>query len=227
MPITLLTPETIGKIAAGEVVERPASVVKELIENSIDAGATRISVEIERGGSDLIVVSDDGCGMATADLPIAIQRHATSKLVAFEDLDRIRSRGFRGEALPSIAAVSELSIRSRAATDSAGGKLDVAFGSVPPVIAVSTPVGTTVTVRDLFANVPARKKFLRQVSTEAAYITRAVSAYALAFPAISFSLGSMGGVFSTPTGAAIESPPPSAILGAGGRSGHPRTRTIG
>src|SRR5215207_2232807 len=188
MPITLLTPETIGKIAAGEVVERPASVVKELLENSIDAGATRISVEIERGGSDLVVVSDDGCGMSASDLPIAIQRHATSKLVTFEDLDRLRSRGFRGEALPSIAAVSELSIRSRSAADIAGSRLDVTFGNIAPLTSVSTPVGTTVTVRDLFANVPARKKFLRQVSTEAAYITRAVGAYALAFPEISFSL---------------------------------------
>ena len=188
MPITLLTPETIGKISAGEVVERPASVVKELIENSIDAGATRITVEIGRGGSDLIVVSDDGCGMSPAELPLAIQQHATSKLTSFDDLDRIRSRGFRGEALPSIGAVSELTIRSRPATDPAGGQLDVIFGSVAPVAAVPTPVGTTVTVRDLFANVPARKKFLRQVSTEAAYITRAVGAYAQAFPAVSFSL---------------------------------------
>lgn len=188
MPITLLTPETIGKIAAGEVVERPASVVKELVENSIDAGATRISVEIERGGSDLIVVSDDGCGMSPADLPIAIQRHATSKLTSFDDLDRIRSRGFRGEALPSIGAVSELTIRSRTATEPTGGQLEVIFGSVAPVAAASTSVGTTVIVRDLFANVPARKKFLRQVSTEAAYITRAVGAYAQAFPAVSFSL---------------------------------------
>ncbi len=158
----------------------------------------RISVEIERGGSDLVVVSDDGCGMSASDLPIAIQRHATSKLVSFEDLDRIRSRGFRGEALPSIAAVSELSIRSRSANDTAGSRLDVTFGGIAPLTSVSTPVGTTVTVRDLFANVPARKKFLRQVSTEAAYITRAVGAYALAFPEISFSLAVDGRrIFST------------------------------
>lgn len=176
MPIQLLTDETIGKIAAGEVVERPMSVVKELIENAIDAGATRIDVEIEEGGNKLIRVIDNGVGMTTDELPLAITRHATSKLRSFDDLERLHTLGFRGEALPSIGSVADLSIRSGSAAG--GGAISVDYGRVAAAHVDAAPRGTTVTVRDLFANVPARRKFLRQPGTEATYINRLISAYA-------------------------------------------------
>ncbi len=188
MPIRLLTTETIGKIAAGEVVERPASVVKELLENALDAGAHRISVDIRGGGSDLIEVVDDGHGMNPEDLAAAVQRHATSKLAAFEDLDTLRTLGFRGEALPSIAAVASLSIASRTAEAPVGSAIRVEFGAVAPVEAVAAPAGTRVSVRDLFANVPARRKFLRQTSTETGYATRVVSSYAAAYADVAMAL---------------------------------------
>jgi DNA mismatch repair protein MutL len=192
MPVRLLTPETIGKIAAGEVVERPASVVKELLENALDAGARRIAIEIRDGGNELIEVADDGKGIAVADLPLAVQRHATSKLTSFEDLDRLRTLGFRGEALPSVGAVAALAIRTRPAGQAVGATLAVTYGEVGPVLPAAASDGTTIAVRDLFANVPARRKFLRQSSTEAAYIARAVGAYALAYPEVAFSLTSDG-----------------------------------
>ncbi len=188
MPIRLLTPETIGKIAAGEVVERPSSVVKELVENSIDAGASRILIEIRGGGLDLIEVTDDGSGIDPNDLPLALERHATSKLTAFDDLDRLATLGFRGEALSSIAAVSDFSLKSRIAESSSGQQLRSLFGSAPIDSAVAAPFGTTITARDLFGNVPARRKFLRQPSTESSYVTRAVSAYASAYPRVQFTL---------------------------------------
>ncbi len=184
MAVRLLTSDTIGKIAAGEVVERPASVVKELLENALDAGATKVSIAVRGGGCDLIEVSDDGSGIAAEELPLAVQRHATSKLSRFEDLDRLATLGFRGEALPSIAAVSALTIRSRPAESRAAAELVVDFGEAKALGRVAAPPGTTVTVRDLFANVPARRKFLRQLSTEAAYIHRAVAAYAAAYPSV-------------------------------------------
>jgi DNA mismatch repair protein MutL len=187
MPIRLLTHDTIGKIAAGEVVERPASVVKELLENALDAGATRIAVEIRGGGVDAIEVADDGCGIAASELPLAVERHATSKLTTFDDLDRLTTLGFRGEALPSIAAVSTMTIRTRCAGDASGSVIQIDFGEVASVRAVAAPLGTTVTVRDLFANVPARRKFLRQTATEASYIGRVVAAYAAACPAVRLS----------------------------------------
>jgi DNA mismatch repair protein MutL len=176
MPIHLLTEETIGKIAAGEVVERPVSVVKELIENSIDAGATRITIEIEEGGNKLIRVSDNGIGMSRDELPLAVQRHATSKLTSFDDLERLHTLGFRGEALPSIASVADVTIRSASA--SGGGSMTIDYGRVGEARIDAAPRGTTVTVRDLFGNVPARRKFLRQPSTEATYISRMIGAYA-------------------------------------------------
>lgn len=188
MTIRLLTHDTIGKIAAGEVVERPASAAKELVENALDAGAKRIAVNIAGGGIDLIEVADDGRGIAATDLTLAIQRHATSKLTSFEDLDVLATLGFRGEALPSIGAVSSLSIHSRPASAPVAAKVVVAYGQVRPVESVSAPVGTTVTVCDLFGNVPARRKFLRQTSTESGYIGRAIEAYAAAYPAVAFSL---------------------------------------
>lgn len=190
MPIQLLTDETIGKIAAGEVVERPVSVVKELIENAIDAGATRIDVEIEEGGNKLIRVTDNGIGMNRDELPLAITRHATSKLASFDDLERLHTLGFRGEALPSIGSVAGLSIRS--GSDSGGGVIDVDFGRVEQARVEAAPRGTTVTVRDLFGNVPARRKFLRQPGTEATYINRLIGAYACHRSDIQWTLTSEG-----------------------------------
>ena len=186
MPIHLLTDETIGKIAAGEVVERPMSVVKELIENAIDARATRIAVEIEEGGNRLIRVSDNGVGMSRDELEIAIQRHATSKLSTFDDLERLHTLGFRGEALPSIASVAEVSIRS--ASTAGGGSIVIDYGRPTQTKVDAAPRGTTVTVRDLFGNVPARRKFLRQPSTEGTYISRLIGAYACHRSDIQWSL---------------------------------------
>src|SRR5262249_40823952 len=140
------------------------------------------------GGSDLIEVADDGSGIPTSELGLAVQRHATSKLTSFEDLDRLGTLGFRGEALPSIAAVSSLTIRTRERSAASAAVARVEFGEVRGPRPVAAPLGTTVTVRDLFANVPARRKFLRQPATEAAYIGRAVEAYAVAYPAVAFAL---------------------------------------
>ncbi len=188
MPLRLLDERTIGKIAAGEVVERPVSVVKELLENAIDAGASRVRVAVKGGGIELIEVVDDGCGIAPADLSVAVQRHATSKLSAFEDLDSLTTLGFRGEALPSIGAVASLAIRSRVPDATHASLLRVSYGEVTEPVPVGAAEGTAVTVRDLFANVPARRKFLRQPSTETGYIQRAVAAYAAVYPAIAFEL---------------------------------------
>ncbi len=199
MPIQLLTSETIGKIAAGEVVERPSSVVKELIENAIDAGASRIAIQIADGGGSLIRVSDDGVGMSIEDLPVAIQRHATSKLTGFDDLERLATLGFRGEAIPSIGAVSNLTIRSTARGASAGARIGLEYGVTVPPRVDAAPAGTTVTVGDLFGNVPARRKFLRQPSTEASYISRLIGAYACNRSDIRWSLVNEGRkVISTP-----------------------------
>ncbi|MDQ3542188.1 MAG: DNA mismatch repair endonuclease MutL, partial [Chloroflexota bacterium] len=178
MPVRLLDPQTIGKIAAGEVIDRPVSVVKELVENAIDAGAKRIRIEIEEGGSRTIRVTDDGSGMLAEDLTLAVERHATSKLLRFDDLEELHTLGFRGEALPSIGAVSRLTIRSAVAGRGAGAELVIDFGVQRPLTAGGSPVGTSVAVHDLFGNVPARRKFLKQPSTEAAYITRMIGAYA-------------------------------------------------
>lgn len=186
MPIEVLTPDVIGKIAAGEVVERPVSVVKELIENAIDAQASSISVEIEEGGNRLIRVADNGVGMRPEELQLAVTRHATSKLRSFDDLEGLHTLGFRGEALPSIGAVSDLTLRS--SRDSAGGALAVSYGSEGQPKRQSASRGTSVTVRDLFGNVPARRKFLRQPGTEATYISRLIGAYACHRSDIAWSL---------------------------------------
>ena len=188
--IELLTPQTIGRIAAGEVVERPATVVKELVENALDAGATRISVEIRGAGSELIRVVDDGSGMSRDDLPLAVERHATSKLRSFHEIEGVRTLGFRGEALASIASVATLRINSRQSTGSAGWELAVDFGERHPLAASSTQVGTAVEVKDLFGNVPARRQFLKQPSTEMGAIQRVVAGYAAARPAVAFDLTS-------------------------------------
>lgn len=186
--IRVLPDVLINQIAAGEVVERPAAVVKELVENSLDAGARRIDVEIEQGGLALISIRDDGCGIADAELPLALQRHATSKIASLEDLERVSSLGFRGEALPSVLSVSRLTLTSRTAEAphawSVGG--DGAVQSPPRPAA--HPRGTTVEVRDLFFNTPARRKFLKSESTEFRHIQQAVQRIALARFDVAFGL---------------------------------------
>jgi DNA mismatch repair protein MutL len=188
MTIQRLAAETIGKIAAGEVIERPAAAVKELVENAIDAGSSRIEVLIAGGGIELLEVRDDGCGIPFDDLALAVERHATSKLSDIADLNNLSTLGFRGEALSSLAAISDLRIASVARGESTAGVLRARFGTIDPPRTAAFGVGTAISARDLFENVPARRKFLRQPSTEAGYVTRVVSAYALAYPAIGFSL---------------------------------------
>jgi DNA mismatch repair protein MutL len=184
--IRALSPELISQIAAGEVIERPASVVKELAENSLDAGAGRIDIDIEQGGMRLIRVRDDGAGIAPEDLALALAPHATSKIVSFDDLTRVASLGFRGEALASIASVSRASITSRRADETHAMRLEAATGGAPQPAA--HPPGTTVEVRDLFHAVPARRKFLRSERTEFGHIDELVRALALVRPDIEFRL---------------------------------------
>jgi DNA mismatch repair protein MutL len=188
MPIRLLPPEVAGKIAAGEVVERPASVVKELVENSLDAGATEIRVEVREGGRRLIRVADDGCGIPDEEVHLAFARHATSKLADVADLDHITSLGFRGEALASIAAVSQLTILTRPREQAMGTLLRLDGGQITHEEGRGCPAGTIATVEHLFRNVPARLKFLRQPQTEAGHIHTVITHYALAYPGIRFSL---------------------------------------
>lgn len=190
MPIRLLPPEVAGKIAAGEVVERPASVVKELVENSIDAGATDVRVEIRDGGRRLIRVSDNGSGIPAEEVTLAFARHATSKLVDVSDLNQIATLGFRGEALASIAAVSQMSLLTRPREQAIGQYLQADGGEITRHEGRGCPAGTIVTVENLFRNIPARLKFLRQPRTEAGHIYTIVSHYALAHPRIRFRLTS-------------------------------------
>ncbi len=188
MSIHLLDQTVASQIAAGEVVERPASVVKELVENSLDAGATRIEVETRGGGVDLIRVGDDGSGIGRGELGLAFDRFATSKLSDIKDLQSIASFGFRGEALPSIAAVGRVEVVTCAAGETGGETLTVDQGRVVESHQGARSQGTTVTVRGLFRAVPARLKFLKSTSTENSHIARVVSHYALSFPEVSFSL---------------------------------------
>jgi DNA mismatch repair protein MutL len=188
MSIRVLPPEVAAKIAAGEVVERPASVVKELVENSIDAGANTIRVEIQQGGKRLIRVLDDGGGISSDEIPLAFARHATSKLTSIDDLNRVKTLGFRGEALASIAAVSQLTLVSRPATQTAASRIHLDGGQQTAFGAAGSPAGTIITVENLFYNVPARLKFLKAEATESGHIYRIVSHYAMAYPAIRFSL---------------------------------------
>lgn len=192
MPIKILPEQVSSAIAAGEVVERPSSVVKELVENSLDAGATRVEVEIEEGGQRLIRVTDDGEGISTSDIELAVARFATSKLRNADDLDHIQSLGFRGEALSSIGAISRLEIASRAEGEPVGAVLQVEGGEVKEPEPQGLPQGTQVSVRNLFFNVPARREFLKTEATERRWIARLVTRYALAYPQVSFSLAQEG-----------------------------------
>src|SRR5207237_7177105 len=177
--IRILPDQVANKIAAGEVVERPASVVKELLENSLDAGATRFRIEVESGGRRLIRIVDDGCGMLRDDTMLAFERHATSKLRDVKDLLSIATLGFRGEALPSIASVSRLLLETRAVEERTGTAVEIAGGKLLRCDEIARPEGTTISVRDLFYNVPARKKFLRSDQTELAHIGSLVTHYSL------------------------------------------------
>ena len=188
--IHVLSEHVANKIAAGEVVERPASVVKELIENSLDAGATRVRVDIEAGGRKLIQVTDNGCGMVRDDALLAFERHATSKLKNDDDLLSISTLGFRGEALPSIAAVSRLRMETRDASEASGTVVEIAGGRILTVEEAGLPTGTSINIRDLFFNTPARRKFLKAESTELSHIASLVTHYALAHPEMHWELHS-------------------------------------
>jgi len=186
--IHLLDPQTVGQIAAGEVIERPLSVVKELVENAVDAGATRISVTLQDGGISLVEVVDDGIGIAPGDLPLAVRRHATSKLAIASDLESIDSLGFRGEGLASIAAVAVLEIFSRQADAQIGARISAHAEHASSVEPAPSAPGTTVRARDLFSNVPVRREYLRSPSAEFNRISGWLSTFALAYPGVTFSL---------------------------------------
>ncbi len=188
--IHVLSENVANKIAAGEVVERPASVVKELLENSLDAGAHRVRVNVEAGGRKLIQVIDDGCGMLHDDAMLAFERHATSKIRNADDLLNIATLGFRGEALPSIASVSRLRLETHAPEDAAGMVIEIAGGKILTVEEAGLPLGTSISVRDLFFNIPARRKFLKAESTELSHIASLVTHYALAHPEMHWELHS-------------------------------------
>ncbi len=188
--IRVLSDQVANQIAAGEVVERPASVVKELLENAVDAGATRIRVEVEGGGRKLIRIVDNGCGMSRDDAMLAFERHATSKLRTADDLLHISTLGFRGEALPSIASVARVELDTRAAEDEVGTRIEIVGGKMTRVEDTGAPAGTTIAIRDLFFNVPARRKFLKSEPTELSHIAALVTHYALAHPEKHFELHS-------------------------------------
>jgi DNA mismatch repair protein MutL len=198
--IRVLTDQVANQIAAGEVVDRPASVVKELLENALDAGATRIRIEIEGGGRKLIRIVDNGCGMVRDDALLAFERHATSKLRSSEDLLAIATLGFRGEALPSIASIARVDLETRAAEESAGTRIEIVGGRMHRVEDTGLPPGTTIAVRDLFFNTPARRKFLKSETTELSHVTALVTHYALAHPDKHFELHSA-------THALLQAPP--------------------
>ena len=203
--IRLLPVQVANKIAAGEVVERPASVVKELVENAIDAGATRIDIAVTAGGRKLIEVRDNGCGMTRDDALLCLERQATSKIRDVDDIERITTLGFRGEAIPSIASVSRFILKTRRAESDAGTEVIVVGGSIQEVRDAGVPPGTAVEVRDLFFNVPARRKFLRAYQTEQAHIRTVFTLHALAHPDIGMSFTSDGRELTRlPPGATLE-----------------------
>ncbi len=190
--IRILSPEVAARIAAGEVVERPVSVVRELLDNAIDAGATRITLEFEDGGVRLIRVTDDGRGIAPEDVELAFERHATSKIAALDDLGRVQTLGFRGEALPSIAAAADIELVTRVAAEPVGVMVALVEGRVVRRLSRPSPPGTAMTVHDLFARVPARRKFLGTPASESRAITVLATHYALAYPGIAFQVVSGG-----------------------------------
>src|SRR5580692_1325150 len=188
MPIRILSGELVDQIAAGEVIERPASVVKEIVENSLDAGASRIDIEVERGGVGLIRVRDDGRGIRAEELPLALQRHATSKIASLDDLEAVSTLGFRGEALPSIGSVARLRLVSCADGAAHAAEISCEGGALTPVRPAAHPPGTTIEVRDLFFNVPARRKFVRSEATELTHIAKLVERLVLSRFDVSFRL---------------------------------------
>src|SRR5271155_2835002 len=188
--IHILADQVANQIAAGEVVDRPASVVKELLENSLDAGASRIVIAIEGGGRKLIRIADNGSGMVRDDALLAFERHATSKLRSSDDLLSIATLGFRGEALPSIASIARVELVTRSAEEIAGTRMEIAGGKLLLCEDAGGPAGTTLTVRDLFFNTPARRKFLKAENTELSHVTALVTHYALAHPQKHFELHS-------------------------------------
>ncbi len=190
--VRILPPHVANKIAAGEVVERPAAVVKELMENSLDAGAANIAVAVEQGGRKLVSVRDDGCGMAKEDALLCLERQATSKILDVEDIERIDTLGFRGEAIPSIASVSRFSLTTRRKESDEGVFLQVNAGALVETRSAGSPPGTLVEARDLFCNVPARKKFLRSCATEESHVRGVFMRLAMAHPRVGFSLVSDG-----------------------------------
>lgn len=198
--VRILSDQVANQIAAGEVVERPASVVKELLENSLDAGARRIRIDVEAGGRKLIRIADDGCGMVRDDALLAFERHATSKIHSSDDLLKLATLGFRGEALPSIASVARVHLTTRSADESVGTEMEIAGGKILRVADSGVPEGTTLIIRDLFFNTPARKKFLRSEQTELSHVAALATHYALAHPEKHFELHSA-------THALLEAPP--------------------
>ena len=211
--IQFLPSHLINQIAAGEVVERPANALKEIVENSLDAGATQISVEIAGGGIKLLRVCDNGCGMEADDLPLALSRHATSKIKSLADLEHVKSMGFRGEGLASIASVSRLTLTSRTAQNAHAHQIRASDGALGEVAAAAHPVGTTIEIAELFFNTPARRKFLKSENTEYAHCATMLERLALANPAVSFSLKNNGkAVFDYPAQPLSERV--AAIMGA-------------
>src|SRR5262245_30275525 len=192
--IRQLPPHVVTKIAAGEVIERPASVVKELVENAIDAGSTRIEIDLDQGGVELIQIVDDGCGIEPDDLPLAFASHATSKLATADDLFRIGTMGFRGEALASVGGVARVILQSRAQGAETGAELSCDGGELSPVRPWNGAPGTRITVRHLFFNTPVRKKFLKAAATELGHTCEAVTRLALAHPTLHFVLRNGGRV---------------------------------
>ena len=186
--IKILPERVINQIAAGEVVERPSSVVKELIDNALDAGAKKISVSIVEGGQSSLVIVDDGCGMSKDEALLSFERHATSKITVLSDLESITTNGFRGEALPSIASISKVTMRTRRTADESGYQIDIAGGKILSVKPVACPAGTTIEMRSLFFNVPARRKFLKGPRSDEIKVRELVCAYALAYPQVDIEL---------------------------------------
>src|SRR5207302_7115542 len=202
--ITQLPPSVVSKIAAGKVIERPASVVKELLENSVDAGATRMDIDLEGGGIELIRVVDDGCGILPEDLPLAFASHATSKLASAEELFQIRSLGFRGEALASIGGVAQVTLQARPPDQACGAEVTCHGGALSPVRAWNGAPGTRIEVRHLFYNTPVRRRFLRTPATEMGHICEVVTRLALSHPALELTLRHNGKeVYQVPASAGL------------------------